>query len=103
MRGAWGSSPRITHHASHITQLILPLLRLKPRDHHRLVTHLDAAGGAVGQGVLEPFLIVALWVVLAQVRAAALSACDSTLDNRLSAIEQVAQLERLEQVSIEDL
>ena len=52
--------------------------------------------------VLQPLLVVALRVVGAEVRAAALGAVDRRDHGRLRAVQHVSQLDRAEQVLVED-
>ena len=58
--------------------------------------------GPIGERVLQPVGVVALGVVLAGVGAAALRPGEGRGGHRLGAVEQVAELARLEQVRVED-
>src|SRR5436190_7720924 len=78
------------------------LLRLPLRDRHFGVTDLRALVGAGQVDVLEPFIVVPLRKVRAELRSAALGAVDRTDAGALRAVEHVAELDRAEDVLVED-
>src|SRR5271167_4348259 len=57
---------------------------------------------APGEGVLEPVLVVALGVILAGVRAAALGAVEGGVERDRRLPDQIVELERLEEIGVPD-
>src|SRR5581483_1146411 len=80
---------------------VRPRLRLEAGDRHRLVAKRRPALTPEGEAVGEEVDVVALGVVLPVVGAPALPARKGGRDGRLGAVEQVAELARLEQVRVE--
>src|SRR5450756_2672048 len=77
-------------------------LRLEPGDRHRLVSERGPGLAAVRERVGEEVDVVALRVVIAGVGAPALGPRDRGRRHRLGAVDQVAQLARLEEIRVED-
>src|SRR5450759_752908 len=77
-------------------------LGLEPGDRHRLVSERGPGLAAVRERVGEEVDVVALRVVVARVGAPALLSRDRGRRHGLRAIDQVAQLARLEEVRVED-
>src|SRR5579862_3264918 len=81
-----------------------PLGRLPARDRHRLPVELGFPLGPRDHRMAEEARVVAVReVVRPRVRAAALLARKPRLDHARGEVEQVAELERLRQVAVEDL
>src|SRR5438128_1936353 len=84
--------------------LVGPFGRLPSRDRDRLPVELRTTVGPPHDGVLEEVLVVTAGVVVrARVRAPAFFARNPRLDHARGEIEQVAELERLRQVAVENL
>src|SRR3954452_403831 len=80
-----------------------PRFGLELGDRHRLVLESRRAKlGLVRKRVAQPVRVVAIREVLPRVAAARLLARQRRVDRGLRAVEQVAQLTRLEQIGVED-
>src|SRR5487761_2237709 len=77
-------------------------LGLEPGDRHRLVAERGSGLAAVRERVGKEVDVVALWIVLAGVGAPALGPRDRGRRHRSGAVDQVAQLARLEEIRVED-
>src|SRR5438105_11835675 len=77
-----------------------PRLWLELGDRHRLVVEACRPGILAGEceAVAQPPLVVALWVVLARVRASTLRAGQRRCHRGLRAVEQEPKLERLAEI-----
>src|SRR3954454_3389491 len=83
--------------------LVLPLFRLPLRDGHGRVVDLGAVAAVARQGdVLHPLVVVAVGEVGAELRPARLLALDRGDDRALGAVEHVPQLDRAQDVLVED-
>src|SRR2546423_1169681 len=83
--------------------LVAPYFRLPLGDRHGAVADLRLPVGTERQiYVLEPVLVVALGEVGSVVGAAALRAVDRREDSRLGAVEHEPELERREDVLVEN-
>jgi len=70
---------------------------------HRAVAEPDPAGiVAPSKGVLEPVLVVALGVILARVRPAALGAVKRGMQYHRRLADQIVELERLDEIGVPD-
>src|SRR3954454_483633 len=82
---------------------VLPLFGLPLRDRHGRVGDLRrVVAVAVQVDVLQPLVVVALGVVGAELRPARLLALDRGDDDGLRAVEHVPELDRSENVLVED-
>jgi hypothetical protein len=70
---------------------------------HRAVAEAHSAVAiAPGEGVLERVLVVALGVILASVRAAALGALQGGMERDRRLADQIVELERLDEIGVPD-
>src|SRR4051794_29631626 len=82
---------------------VRPFLGLPLGEGHRGVGHLGPSAAVGGQGdVLQPFVVVALRIVEAELRAAGLLALQRADDDALRTVEHVPQLDGAEHVLVED-
>src|SRR5579859_7866896 len=81
---------------------VLALLWRPLRERHRRIAHLRPLAIEREVDVLEPLLVVALGEVGAVLRSARLLALDRRDNRRLGAVDHEAELERAEDVLVED-
>src|SRR3546814_16384820 len=81
-----------------------PLLPYTPlfRSIQRHLAALAAPALKPGDGVLHPVRIIAFWIILVHVGAAAFLAVDCALDRALSLTDQIVEFERFDQICIPD-
>src|SRR3546814_6754904 len=71
----------------------------------RIQRHLAALAAPAlkpGDGVLHPVRIIAFWIILVHVGAAAFLAVDCALDRALGLTDQIVEFERFDQICIPD-